>query len=626
MNLRSKPSALSSAVVVGLAAVLIALAGLQYRWSREVSEAAGARMKASLQASMLSFHQDLHRELGAICAALQGEPPDSDRRTWFAQQYQAWLRTAAHPGLVSGLFLWQGTGTPHPVLLRLNPSSNRFEAADWPAGFERLRQRLGGASAEFATRTERFRLRQEVRRPPDRHDGAHMIGGPWAVDQDLSVIIRPLINRPEPPPRDPTGAPSMDWVIVQLDGKILRDHILPELAERHFSGPEGLEYQVAVISGDRQAPVVYSSDPGFGAQGVAAMDGTIEVFGGPPGPPFGGRRGIFLPRDQNMEGNERRDQIEGRLPRLEPIHYATQDKDWLLVVKHRKGSLDAVVAGMRRRSLAISFGVLLVLAATMGMILVATQRAHRLAKLQMDFVAGVSHELRTPLAVISSAADNLADGVVENKQQLMKYGGVIRKQARQLGLLVEQILRFAATQRNGVHYTLRPLLVADIINAAISSTAELIHGAGVTVEQTMEPDLPPVMGDRDALSHCLQNLITNAVKYGGADRWIGVRATTEGINGEQQVCISVADHGGGIDPAELRRVFEPFYRSPEVTEAQIHGSGLGLTIARSIAEAMGGQLTVTSEPGKGSAFTLHLPLAASADMATAAASDSGHSA
>ncbi len=622
MTRPAKSNVLSSIVVLGLALVLIALAVLQYRWSREISEAAGARMKASLQASMTGFRQDLQRELGTICATFQGDLPAREGWTSFAQQYQAWSRTAAHPALVSGVFIWQYAGTPQAVLLRLDPLSNRFERAAWPAGYVHLQERLAAASAEFAQRAERFRPADDSHRPADHRPTIHIpAGGPWGVEQDLPALVRPLIIRFERD-RNPHAQPAMDWLIIALDANVLRERLLPELAERHFAGPEGLEYEVAVLGAHQQA-AVYSSDSGFGRQSLAAMDATLEIFGGPSGPP-GPRRGFLVPR--GPEGGDRpREQYEGRLPRFEPIHYAAQDQDWLLVVKHRKGSLDAVVAGMRRRSLAISFGVLLVLAATMAMIIVASQRAHRLAKLQMDFVAGVSHELRTPLAVISSAADNLADGVIDSKQQLVKYGSVIRKQARQLGLLVEQILRFAATQRNGLRYALRPLAVNDVINAALNNTAELVHAAGITVERTLEPNLPLVTGDLDALSHCLQNLITNAVKYGGADRWIGIRAHVD-AGGERQIQISIADHGAGIEAAELRRIFEPFYRSPEVTDAQIHGSGLGLTIARSIAEAMGGRLTVTSEPGKGSTFTVHLPIAEAVTEAAAAGADASQSA
>jgi signal transduction histidine kinase len=110
------------------------------------------------------------------------------------------------------------------------------------------------------------------------------------------------------------------------------------------------------------------------------------------------------------------------------------------------------------------------------------------------------------------------------------------------------------------------------------------------------------------LSQCLQNLITNALKYGKAQRWIGVRAAWAPGADRGEVQISVSDHGMGIESAELARVFEPFYRSHAAKEAQIHGTGLGLAVARRVAEAMNGRLSVTSQPGRGSTFTLHLPV------------------
>jgi signal transduction histidine kinase len=157
---------------------------------------------------------------------------------------------------------------------------------------------------------------------------------------------------------------------------------------------------------------------------------------------------------------------------------------------------------------------------------------------------------------------------------------------------------------------LRPLRVTDVIDAALKDTAGMIEAAGITVEQDIAPNLPPIMGDLAALSHCLQNLITNAAKYGGEARWMCIKA---GVNEEQlhfdEVQISVKDKGLGIGASELRHIFEPFYRSRAAAAAQIHGTGLGLSLARDIAEAVGGRLTVSSEPGKGSCFTVYLKFA-----------------
>jgi signal transduction histidine kinase len=235
----------------------------------------------------------------------------------------------------------------------------------------------------------------------------------------------------------------------------------------------------------------------------------------------------------------------------------------------------------------------------------------QLAKLQMDFVASISHELRTPLAVIRSAAENIADGVVEGKDQLAKYGAVIRNQSRQMTDLVNQILLFVSTRERTSHYVLQPLQVSEIVKSAVENTSQLAREAGFVVELHVEPDLPNVMGDSLALSRCLQNLIGNAIKYSAQGRWVCIRAFREksGHLGHGEIAISVQDRGIGIDKSDLPHIFDPFYRSPAVRDAQIHGTGLGLPLARSIAEAMGGKLTVESKLGVGSVFTVHLPSA-----------------
>jgi signal transduction histidine kinase len=367
---------------------------------------------------------------------------------------------------------------------------------------------------------------------------------------------------------------------------------------------------VAITSGNSERrDTVYSTDAGFGGQDFASADGVISVFGPPFGPP---RRGSapFMGTPMHRPTRTSVMHDHGDMPmagllRLDAITYGGKGGDWQLIARHRKGSLEAVVNGMRRRNLSISFGVLLVLAGGIGMIIITSQRARMLARLQMDFVAAVSHELRTPLAVISSAADNISHGVVEGKQQLAQYGGVIKSQSKQLTNLVEQILMFASTRDGRHHYNLHPLHIEELVDVSLSNTAGLIQAAGFTVEKEIQPGIPQILGDLGALSHCLQNLITNAVKYGGDARWMGISAAVAG----REVQITVQDKGLGIQGPELRHIFEPFYRSPAVASAQIHGTGLGLPLAKSIAQAMGGSFTVTSEPGKGSSFTLHLPFA-----------------
>jgi signal transduction histidine kinase len=274
----------------------------------------------------------------------------------------------------------------------------------------------------------------------------------------------------------------------------------------------------------------------------------------------------------------------------------------------------ANVATVSRRSIIQLIAVLVCTIFLVSVFVWVLQRSKmtsmlELARRQMDFAASVSHELRTPLAVVCSAVDNIADGVVSGKEQIAQYGAVIRNQSRQINTLISQVLLFAATQDGKRDYSIRATEVSEIIESAVASTREFVTKAGFVLEQHISPSLPPVMGDAAALSQCLQNLISNALKYGEKGHWIAIDATCDKTkdHNHKEVRISVYDRGDGIHRSELQRIFEPFYRSPAVIEEQIHGTGLGLPIAKSLAEAMGGRLSVTSEVGVGTVFTVRLP-------------------
>ena len=192
---------------------------------------------------------------------------------------------------------------------------------------------------------------------------------------------------------------------------------------------------------------------------------------------------------------------------------------------------------------------------------------------------------------------------------MRRYGSVIKRQARHLIQLVEQVLQFAAMRQHRYQYHMQRLEVAKVVGSALEGTVGLIDAAGFTVDKEIQPDLPSIEGDAVALAQCLQNLIANAVKYGAQARWLAVRASLVPVGHGTEIQISVEDKGVGITRDEIDHIFEPFYRSASVTAAQIHGTGLGLTLAKRVAEDMNGRLTVSSQPRKGSTFVLHLPVA-----------------
>ncbi len=229
--------------------------------------------------------------------------------------------------------------------------------------------------------------------------------------------------------------------------------------------------------------------------------------------------------------------------------------------------------------------------------------------MQMEFVAGVSHELCTPLAVINTAAENLADGVVENTEQMQEYGGLIRAQGRRLGRLVDEVLLFTAGRFGLSGYDLEPVEVAPIITQSLSTSEANLQDAGFTVEKEISDKLPPIVADPSAVVTCIENVVSNAIKYSNSRKWIAIRAYEATADSKPEVRISVEDKGIGISSADLAHVFEPFYRVQSVRDNQIRGVGLGLYLVKRMMEDMGGRVTVTSQLGRGTVVALYFPLA-----------------
>jgi len=590
----------------GLAIVVALLGWLQYRDNRQLRDVLEHEMHDQAETSLMHIRRGLEDELASVCDIFQSSPPNSPEL--YLRQYAAafgrFQAAAAHPSLVASVFVFEGARTPgNEQLFELRPNESQFERVDWPPNFTALREHLEHLAATVPPPL-RDRYGRLVRRRPLA----------WSMDQNIPALVQAV-----------RGEGALSFLIVELNPEVLAGGILPQLVQRDFVSNGKSPYRVALVNGNDPGAVLYSSDPGFGGPKVAP-DVELNIFG-PPVAFYGsgpGRDGEGAPEPVIVSEGERRVRIRDRgprpdgaapsagtadafPPRIVPIRYPTRSRGWTLVAQHRTGSVEAAVGALYRRNLTIDFGLLVALAAMIATIAISARRAERLAELQLDFVAGVSHELRTPLTGIVSAAQNVADGIVTGKERARLYGEAILGQAQQLADLVEEILLFSATERRP-SYNFERLGVGELIRASLDSTSSALRAAEVRVDEHVAPDLPEVWGDSKALTQCLQNLIVNAIKYGGEARWIGIRASLEpDLGSAPEVVITVEDKGLGISREELKKIFRPFYRSPAVRADQIHGSGLGLAIVKRITEAMGGRLAVQSELGQGSRFSLHLP-------------------
>jgi signal transduction histidine kinase len=592
MNVLSRKSLGSALLILFLAAVLVVLGRLQYRSTEQVSEATALDMEESLQSALFDFRHALERELSGLCLELQprGESASAANPKELAYRLNQWRQTTEHSSLVGDIFLWEGRPEEEPLRISANGS---FKSSAWPSTVAGLPERLIGISSDAAFPSS---IQSSGEGP---HAVQAVLPGKawqfsWMLDQESLTLVHPAVVAAG------AGKTRIIWLMVPLERQFLVQHLLPELAGHQFGG-HGENYKVAVILDGATPNVVYSSESGFGTNQHSAFDARLNLFG-PPSitreTSLTHQSGVIIPALAEP-ANE--------LPHLfiDPLVPAPEGPNLVVIAQHRQGSLEAAVARLRQRNLAVSFGLLGVLAVTFTLLIFTSQRARDLAQMQMDFVAGVSHELRTPLTAIMLSARNLEDGVVGEKA-LARYGTAIKSQAAHLSGLVEEILLFSETHSGRHIYKIEAVDVPLGIDNTIEQIAPLIHSSGFTVEQNVDAELPLAVGDNAAFSQCLQNLITNSLKYGGANKWIGVRAFVSRNTAAKEVCVSVEDRGLGIEANELKQIFEPFYRSPEVVAAQIHGNGLGLPLTKTMVEAMKGKITVSSQPGKGSIFTIHL--------------------
>lgn len=231
-------------------------------------------------------------------------------------------------------------------------------------------------------------------------------------------------------------------------------------------------------------------------------------------------------------------------------------------------------------------------------------REMALARLKSDFVSNVSHELRTPLSLIRLYAETLEMGRLKSQEKYQEYYCIIRKESERLTALINNILDFSRIEAGRKEYDFRETDMRELVRNTLDSYRFQIEQQGFAFEEKIADDVPPVKVDREAVARSLLNLVNNALKYSQDRKYIGVNLFRD--NGS--VKLEVVDHGIGIPELEQQKIFEKFYRVGDPLVHNTKGSGLGLALVRHIAHAHGGEVSVDSAPGRGSKFTISLPV------------------
>jgi signal transduction histidine kinase len=538
-------------------------------------------MQTNLRTQGRGLQEEINKEIVNAGSRIRMSLTQYRERSWdeLIERYSRWKETAVYPGLIKAVYVAQLRDGQFD-LMRIDETAKRLEPAEWPASFADIRRRFTPSQRAYANSVER---REIEHKEEERSIGSLIEHG--YISEEGPALVRFLVEfekMEEPKDNAERERIRMNTVamleesplaIIALDMDYARQVFLPALFRQRFTVDGVLDYEMNVVfkkgsevKRERSVGALEETQPGSG-------DLAINMFG--------------LPSSAELSRGSR----------------------WQIVINHRAGSLDAAVTKARNRNLLISFGILSLLAISTMIIIVISRRAQRLARKQMDFVAGISHEFRTPLAVIHAVSENLADGLITDQQQIEQCGVVIRNDVRRLSGMVEQVLEFAGASRGKNLYQPHPVSLEEVIDQALAENPSLETDVNWRVEKAIDPHLPQVIADPAAITSAIRNIIDNAVKYGGDAHWIGIEAKVSATNERPHVELRVADKGVGIPESDLPHIFEPFYRGREVVAAQVHGNGLGLSLVKNIIDAHGGTIEVSSSPGRGSVFTLSLPAA-----------------
>lgn len=588
--------------LLAVIALLFVLAVIQHRWLGAIAEAERRKLGEEAAEKASAIAQDVDRELTRAFLELRIDskafpgPEGPGAAAAFGEQVARFRSESAHQGLVKSVFVAERGDASPGRLFRFDEGAGAFVAEDWPEVLAPVR-----ALIEASTEAP---LALPIPMPPSFPP----------VVAEVPALLSPMIDVVISERRGVAPSPRVSEIremfmrhqgrgpvqIVLLDGAYLRSTLVGGVAGTRLGTEGSFAWSVTrsvdglVVAGEPTAPktVADAEVPllrlRFDELDKSLLRGVLPGLSG-----VVSESSVRLV--VQMSGASGVTHINRSGPPAAP---------WTLRLRHKEGSIAAAVRSQQVRNTVLSASILGVLGLSAGLVFFSARRLRAIATQQVEFVAAVSHELRTPLSVIRSAADNLADGVVQDRDQTKRYGALIRDESVRLTDMVEHVLEFAGADSPG-RAARGPVDVGEAVRAAVKGMEGLASERSAEIMVEIAEDLPRVNGDLSHLTRAISNLLGNALKYGGD----GPRVTMRVSRGPSGVEIAVSDRGAGLAQAEIPRLFEPFYRGQRASEAHIPGSGLGLALVKRIVESHGGRVSAGNHASGGALFTIGLPAA-----------------